>query len=36
MILDDWLHEEIDTSSVDDKLLQKIKSKIDQGVKPPK
>lgn len=34
LILDDWLHEEINTSSVDDKLLQKIKGKIDQEVKP--
>ena len=34
LILDDWLHEEIDTSSVDDKLLQKIKGKIDREVTP--
>lgn len=36
LILDDWLHEEIDTSSVDDKLLWKIKGKINQEIKPGK
>lgn len=34
LLLDDWLHEEIDTSSVDDILLQKIKGKIEQEIKP--
>lgn len=32
LILDDWLYGEVDTSSIDDKQLQKIKGKIDQEI----
>lgn len=32
LILDDWLHEEIDTSSVDEERLKKIHAQIDQEV----